>query len=241
MFGGKSNSDRAAKVSALLDRGFNIAPRVAKVVKPKDVPEKKSKPKTIRVTSAEPKRLKMVSRPPVRKPRDHSTQLASIDVAVREVVKNSANASLAGVRPRARAAVPAEDLGNDTSTQRLALIPIAPQKPSNSDGITIARAQSAGAGSLVQIAPSKEAPRRGWDVQLGAFSNRSKAERILLQVALQDLQALEGASRRVVPTRVKGIKVYQAKFVGLDREKAERACARLVARNVRCKSTGPGL
>jgi D-alanyl-D-alanine carboxypeptidase len=77
-------------------------------------------------------------------------------------------------------------------------------------------------------------------VHLGTYGNRNEAERLLLQTALQDLTALEGAYRKIEPTHEKGRRVYRARFVGLTKTDAERACARLNSRAETCVTLSPG-
>ena len=80
----------------------------------------------------------------------------------------------------------------------------------------------------------------GWSVQLGAYSSRYKAEKVLLRTALADLRALEGALRKIAPTKSDGRTLYRARFVGLSATSAQRACARLKARNEPCTPVAPG-
>jgi len=81
---------------------------------------------------------------------------------------------------------------------------------------------------------------KSWSVHLGTYGNRNDAERLLLQTALQDLTALEGAYRKIVPTHEQGRRVYRARFVGLTKTDAERACARLQSRAETCVTLSPG-
>jgi len=76
---------------------------------------------------------------------------------------------------------------------------------------------------------------RHWAVTLGKFANRGTAERALLQTALSETRALEGALRKVLP-RGTG---YEATFAGLTRDQADLACRRLQARAIGCFTLGP--
>lgn len=76
---------------------------------------------------------------------------------------------------------------------------------------------------------------RHWAVTLGKFNNRGTAERALLQTALSETRALEGALRKVLP-RGNG---YEATFAGLTRDQADLACRRLQARAIGCFTLGP--
>lgn len=76
---------------------------------------------------------------------------------------------------------------------------------------------------------------RHWAVTLGKFSNRGTAERALLQTALSETRALEGALRKVVQ-RGTG---WEATFAGLTQDQADLACRRLQARAIGCFTLGP--
>jgi len=91
--------------------------------------------------------------------------------------------------------------------------------------------------TTVDVRPSGA---KSWSVHLGTYGNRNEAERLLLQTALQDLTALEGAYRKIEPTHEKGRRVYRARFVGLTKTDAERACARLTSRAETCVTLSPG-
>ena len=75
---------------------------------------------------------------------------------------------------------------------------------------------------------------RYWGVNVGRFPNRGEAERILIQVALAEPAALNGALRRVIQ-RSGG---FDANFMGLTREDADMACRRLQARGTTCFMIG---
>jgi D-alanyl-D-alanine carboxypeptidase len=76
---------------------------------------------------------------------------------------------------------------------------------------------------------------RLWSVDLGRESSRYAAERLLLTTALQEAAALDGGLRQVV-TQGGG---FSAQFVGLTRDQARIACARIAARNRACTPFGP--
>ena len=75
-----------------------------------------------------------------------------------------------------------------------------------------------------------------WAVNLGRYPSRYHAEKALLTTALTDIAALDGAPREVV-RRSGG---FDAQFVGLTREGADRACRRLQAREMTCFTVAPG-
>lgn len=77
---------------------------------------------------------------------------------------------------------------------------------------------------------------RHWGINVGRYTSQYKAERILLQTALNEMATLDGSLRKVVrkPTG------FDANFMGLTRETADLACRRLQARNQTCFMIGPG-
>ncbi|WP_370323211.1 D-alanyl-D-alanine carboxypeptidase family protein [Pseudorhodobacter sp. E13] len=76
---------------------------------------------------------------------------------------------------------------------------------------------------------------RHWGVNLGRFSSRSTAERVLMKTALAESTTLRDGLRKVVE-RKGG---YDANFMGLSRDQADLACRRLQARAVQCFTIGP--
>lgn len=76
---------------------------------------------------------------------------------------------------------------------------------------------------------------RHWAVTLGNFPSRATAERALLQTALAETRALEGALRKV-NQRNTG---WEATFAGLTRDQADLSCRRLQARAISCFTLGP--
>nr|WP_268875843.1 D-alanyl-D-alanine carboxypeptidase family protein [Phaeovulum vinaykumarii] len=76
---------------------------------------------------------------------------------------------------------------------------------------------------------------RNWGVSLGKFGSSFAADRALLQTALMENDTLAGALRKVTNRRGG----FEANFVGLTKEVATLACARLTARARDCKVIGP--
>ncbi len=75
---------------------------------------------------------------------------------------------------------------------------------------------------------------RHWGINVGRYRSHSEAERILIQVALGEMDTLEGGLRRVVQ-RAGG---FDANIMGLTREGADLACRRLQARGTTCFMIG---
>ena len=76
---------------------------------------------------------------------------------------------------------------------------------------------------------------RHWGVNVGRYTSRYKAERVLLKTALAEMATLDGSLRKVV----RSSRGFDANFMGLTRETADLACRRLKARNVTCFMVGP--
>jgi len=77
---------------------------------------------------------------------------------------------------------------------------------------------------------------RHWGVNVGRFSSRYAAEKVLIKTALAEMATLDGSLRKVVQ-KPQG---FDANFLGMSRETADLACRRLKARNVSCFMIGPG-
>ena len=54
-----------------------------------------------------------------------------------------------------------------------------------------------------------------------------------------DLDALQGADRKVEVTVVQGVTMFRARFVGLSETDARKACSRLTSRNSACEVINP--
>jgi D-alanyl-D-alanine carboxypeptidase len=99
----------------------------------------------------------------------------------------------------------------------------------------VAKAPAAKAAPVVVTRMSASAEAL-WGVNIGRYNTKGIAERILLTTALSEIETLEGAERKVLqkPTG------WEANFVGLTRDAADRTCQRLTARNMTCFMVGPG-
>lgn len=108
----------------------------------------------------------------------------------------------------------------------------------NSGGTVYASASTPAASPAPR--PQAEEPRtvitrqstagREYGIALKAQGSRSEADKLLLRTALQELDTLDQALRRI--DRVRG--GFAPSFVGLSQRGAERACIRLRARDVEC-------
>mgnify|MGYP003644186499 FL=1 len=85
---------------------------------------------------------------------------------------------------------------------------------------------------VTRLQPDAE---RHWGINIGRYTSRSQAEKVLLRAALIETGTLDGGLRKVVKTS----QGYDATFTGLSRDSADLACRRLQARNVNCFMMGP--
>lgn len=76
---------------------------------------------------------------------------------------------------------------------------------------------------------------RHWGVNVGRFTTRYEAEKVLLRTALSEMESLDGSLRKVVQSP----RGFEANFLGMTQEGADLACRRLTARNVTCNTLGP--
>ena len=235
LFGGKSVRWRNARMAELLDMGFARAPSRANIIRPAPLgyvgnPKlltSKSQPRKLPTTLA--KALRPMPRPVGQEGSANVDDLIAravvdgeITAAVEETVRNSAAFTAPAVSGwKVKRPPPRRDhLGKGAPAAK-----------------RVANRSAGAAASTVQIRPSGS---RSWSVHLGTYPDRNDAERLLLQTALQDLTALEGAYRKIETTHEKGRRVYRARFVGLTKTDAERACARLTARAETCVTLSPG-
>ncbi|MEM6940686.1 MAG: D-alanyl-D-alanine carboxypeptidase family protein [Pseudomonadota bacterium] len=232
VFGGKSATSRNAKVAELMDLGFRRAPTSAPLRKPRrpDVAAtaqvaqsssstaKGAAGKTIRLIRA----VKTSKRP---KLRPGGTAPVVVADASNTVTDADITAAL-------EAAVAAPATVEAARTVETAAPPtLRPQKRPNRRA---ARAEESVATQEVVTRVSTSGGRH-WGVNLGRYPSRFAAERVLLRTALTEMTTLGGSLRKVVK-RPQG---FDANFLGLTREGADRACRRLAARNVSCFMIGP--
>ena len=218
VFGGKSSSSRNAKVAELLDLGFRRAPSRAPIRKP-------SRPayvgnttaggsgKTIRLVGAPEKSLRPQSRPAagaVLVAESAEQNRDSIQASINEVIAEVG--SIAPSEPGTRPALRPENLVL-TSVESEAL-----QQPEQE---VVTRLSTSG-GHL-------------WGINVGRYTNRYQAEKVLLRTALAEMATLDGTLRKVDQST----RGFDATFQGMTREQADLACRRLKARNVTCFMIGP--
>lgn len=217
MFGGTSSAQRNARVAELLDMGFRRAPSRAalrKPVKPAYQPgnavASDGAGKIIRLTGA----VKTSYRP---KMRPGSAAVVPVVVAEGPETTSVLPDDIQTALVEAQRPATAPDIMADTRpTARPTDVAQAPPEPE-----VVTRLSTSGG--------------RHWGVNIGRFSNRYQAEKVLLQTALTEMATLEGSLRKVVQ-RPHG---FDANFMGMTRDSADLACRRLAARNVTCFMIGP--
>ncbi|WP_180884638.1 D-alanyl-D-alanine carboxypeptidase family protein [Ruegeria sp. THAF57] len=221
VFGGKSGASRNAKVAELLDMGFRRAP----------------------------------SRAPIRKPsRPVYAGNAGLNVQVARLVGAPTTSLRPVLRPGPGAAVQvagtvaATAAKNGTRIQNGIAAAIAAadiQTPSEDTTRPAARPEDlvlASTGPVEQPEPEQEIVTRLstsgghlWGVNVGRYTTRYEAEKVLLKTALSEMTTLEGTLRKVNQSA----RGFDATFQGMTREQADLACRRLQARNVTCFMIGP--
>jgi D-alanyl-D-alanine carboxypeptidase len=220
VLGGKTAGARDAQMVSLLDKGF--------------------------ATLSKQPQLQTASLPPAVQPKPATT--------------SSANTQTAGVAPPAKPAVPTAKpglpAGNALSVPVASLIstddaaagksvpPTPPTKPT-----TLAAATVSAASVVALLAPSaaaaaeipadqpaaQPATQPGWGIQVGAFSSFAPAQKAALKASKHAPKLLKDA-RVIVDESVKSdnSKLYRARLIGLNRERAQQACRTLRAKAVPC-------
>lgn len=216
MYGGSSTAQRNAQVAKLLDMGFKRAPSRTALRKP-SLPAYQGNPaETPKVIKVKPTITAVPNSP---RPQQRPDQAPSADMllaVVKDATQNVAEAreDVQVARAASTASVTPIKRPGDLVTARLQPVKPAPRK-------IITRASTSGG--------------RHWGISLGYHTTRNSAERMLLQTALQEIETLNDALRKVA-NKPKG---WEANFVGMTEERASLACARLSARGVNCTTHGP--
>ncbi|MFY2823505.1 D-alanyl-D-alanine carboxypeptidase family protein [Ruegeria sp. MALMAid1280] len=221
VFGGKSGASRNAKVAELLDMGFRRAPSRAPIRKP-------ARPAyagnvglgaTVAAATGAPK----TSLRPVLRPGPGAA------VQVAGTVAATAAENGTRIQDGIAAAIAAADIQTATDdTTRPAARP---------ENLVLASTDP-----NVQPEPEQEIVTRLstsgghlWGVNVGRYTTRYEAEKVLLKTALSEMTTLEGTLRKVNQSS----RGFEATFQGMTREQADLACRRLQARNVTCFMIGP--
>ncbi|MBU2994242.1 D-alanyl-D-alanine carboxypeptidase family protein [Octadecabacter sp. 1_MG-2023] len=221
MFGGSSTAARNARVAELLDMGFARAPSTARIDRPRpvgpqsagaDTPAPGTTARTVRVNGLVARSLRPQARAVPDVPEVAEALVAVNADAVQDVVADVIQTAAAA--PEASEAPPSRP-----SDVVLAAVQQASPTPNEPEIVT--RISTSGS--------------RLWGVNVGRYGSRYQAERVLLRVALNEMSTLDGSLRRVNQSS----RGFDANFMGLTRDGAERACARLQARGTTCFMIGP--
>ncbi len=224
VFGGKSGASRNAKVAELLDLGFRRAPSRAPIRRP-------ARPayagnaglggtQVARLTGAPKTSLRPAMRPTA------TTQVASAVVDAADENRDRIKDGIAAAIAQADIAPTAPPV--ESSETRPALRP---------DNLVLASTQPAEQPEPEQEVVTRLSTSGGhlWGVNVGRYTTRYEAEKVLLKTALSEMTALDGTLRKVNQSS----KGFEATFQGMTREQADLACRRLQARNVTCFMIGP--
>ncbi len=221
VFGGKSGASRNAKVAELLDMGFRRAPSRAPIRKP-------SRPEYAGNAGLNVQVARLVGAPstslrPVLRPGPGAAVQVAGTVAA-TAAKNGAR-----IQDGIAAAIAAADIQTPTDDttrpaarpEDLVLASTNPTELPEPEQEVVTRLSTSG-GHL-------------WGVNIGRYTTRYEAEKVLLKTALSEMTTLEGTLRKVNQSA----RGFDATFQGMTREQADLACRRLQARNVTCFMIGP--
>lgn len=223
MFGGSSTAARNARVAELLDMGFKRAPSNAALRKPA-LPAYTGETPTPKVIKVAPVVAAVAkSRRPAMRPENAPSAemlLALVDDVTKKVASKleEPQEEVQVARAPARSLVTPIKRPEGLAQATLEPKPVQP-KPGTRQIIT--RASTSGG--------------RHWGISLGYHVTKHDAERVLLQTALQEIETLDDALRKVA-NKPRG---WEANFVGLTEDRAQLACARLSSRGVTCETRGP--
>lgn len=232
MFGGTSTAQRNARVTELMNLGFERAPSHAVVV---PLPHLTLHPHKPPVTAhvSDSGVVPRANRPARRAPTVAVLMARNIDSAVQAAAIEAAIAQAANGPPVSP---------GPKFVQPDSIAPPPMQRP-------LRRADSSGSVALAAVAPIIQSTPRAratevegtgrYSVQVGAFHTQNLAERFLIQTALLDIESFSGAKRDISQATVQGVSMYRARFVGMSAAAATKACDRLIARQSTCAIIAP--
>ena len=225
VFGGKSGASRNAKVAELLDLGFRRAPSRAPIRKPARPAYAGNTGLGVGTQVAGVSGAPKSSLRPVRRP-TAATQVASAVAAAADENSGRINSAIAAAIAEADIAPTAPPV--ETSDTRPALRP---------ENLVLASTDSTKQPEPEQEVVTRLSSSGGhlWGVNVGRYTTRYEAEKVLLKTALSEMTTLEGTLRKVNQSA----RGFDATFQGMTREQADLACRRLQARNVTCFMIGP--
>ncbi len=241
VFGGSSTADRNARVAELLDMGFRRAPSRAPLRKPakpayvpgdepvvvagnQDAPQGAGK--VIRLSGA----VKTSYRPKLRPGTQATVQVAAA-VLPDDIQTALEAAQTADVAVTVAVAPVTEP--TDVATAKSPAVPAVKRPTVRPKDVVLASVPAKVEPEVITRVSTSGG--RHWGVNVGRYTSRYAAEKVLLQTALAEMATLDGSLRKVVQ-RPTG---FDANFMGLTRDSADLACRRLQARNVTCFMIGP--
>lgn len=246
VFGGRSTHTRNAKVAELLDLGFKRAPsRVAlnRPVKPayqgpgvgggRDPADGVGKTVRLAAAAAVKKSLRPQTRP-VAEVAPAVVVLAKKD-DIQKALKAAQQADIeVATLPETQTDAPAKASGTVKVVMATEATTTPVRRPKN---LTLASLQDSGADPVQEVVTRvSTSGGRNWGVNVGRYPSQYKARKVLLKTALSEMSTLDGALRKVIK-RSNG---FDANFMGLTRETADRTCRRLQSKKYTCFMIEPG-
>lgn len=232
MFGGTSSAQRNARVAELMDMGFARAPTQATVAR---LPRLQLSPSG-GVQMAHVNQSGVVPRAhrPARRSETIAVLMArNVDDAIQAAAIEEAIAQATNgppVSPGAKFIRPGEEI--------IAQIPRPVRRPEFGGSLALAAVEPV-LEVASQVRATEGDSEGNFSVQVGAFRNRSQAERLLIQTALVDIESFGNAQRRVTQGTVEGVSMFQARFEGMSESSALKACDRLISLQSDCAVIAP--
>ena len=244
VFGGSSTAARNARITELMDMGFQRAPTNASLRRPTPPGVMTgTEGRTIRPNGLVTTSMRPIARPSTEAPAVEML-LSSVDADVIDaLVAEAVTTAVAEVIVETEASEPAQGNPSLIASGEPAVRPLPRPIAAAQEEVILAVAQppETVAAPAISTATGPEVVTRistsggrHWGINVGRYTTRYNAERVLLRVALNEMSSLDGALRRVVP-RGGG---FDANFMGLTREGADLACRRLQARGTQCFMIG---
>lgn len=238
VFGGRSTAWRNARVAELLDMGFERAPSRVAIRKPArpvlTAEGANDTPGRIVSASGLVSRIPRPTLRPVAAPPEE--MLIALQDGIADALADvvAAHASTAGPAPEiVPEAAPAPVM---TASLAAPLVTVPrPRARTFAQSASLASTAPSTIDDQVVVTRMSTSGGRQWAINVGRFSTRHEAEKMLLQTALVELRTLDEALRKVVRSQ----QGFEANFVGLSAQTAELACRRLLAQNVDCQPMGP--
>ncbi|MEM6888032.1 MAG: D-alanyl-D-alanine carboxypeptidase family protein [Pseudomonadota bacterium] len=232
VFGGNSTTSRNARVAELLDMGFQRAPSRVALRKPSRPPYTKTLPRSGRSPGTLSASLRPQARPvAVPNPGD-TIEMATAGSIGSASGLLTADITSALAEAQAEPSIDSEDVKEQRDVSLPEFISLRPvMRPREDDP----SGESAEAPTQEVVTRLSTSGGHQWGVNVGRYPSRYTAERALVTTALAEMATLDGTLRKVVK-RPTG---FDANFLGMTRESADRACRKLTARNITCLMVGP--